>query len=95
MRNRRGQLESRNKQAMDKAIDVLAKRIGFVATSGFSERVIFRELFLEGLTLLDLRQSNVKMNMSHLAARQEIRSLMQQLGLPVWQDTKLKTSQPS
>ena len=83
MRNRTGQLDSRNRRAMDAALDKLSGRIGFRLVPGFSERVIFRELFLDGLTLLDLRNpdADVKMNMSHIAARQEIRALMSAIGL--------------
>ncbi|MFC6855499.1 division plane positioning ATPase MipZ [Marivibrio halodurans] len=83
MRNRLGQLDSKNQRAMDYALDRLAGRIRFRTARGFSERVIFRELFLKGLTLLDLKDpgSDVKMNMSHLAARQEVRDLMREIGL--------------
>ena len=35
-------------------IEALAKRIGFRVAAGLSERVIYKELFLSGLTLLDL-----------------------------------------
>ncbi|RED54047.1 division plane positioning ATPase MipZ [Aestuariispira insulae] len=85
MRNRMGHLESKNQQAMDQAITTLAKRIGFRVAPGFSERVIFRELFLDGLTLLDLRAADtgIRMSMSHVAARQEVRGLLQSIGLPV------------
>ncbi|MEQ8603579.1 MAG: division plane positioning ATPase MipZ [Marivibrio sp.] len=83
MRNRLGQLDSKNQRAMEIAMERLAKRIGFRTARGFSERVIFRELFLKGLTLLDLRNpgADVRMNMSHLAARQEVRDLMIEIGL--------------
>jgi len=85
MRNRLGQLDSRNQKAMDKAIVELSKRIGFRMAPGFSERVIFRELFLKGLTLLDLtkQKSPIKLSMSHVAARQEVRNLFATLRLPV------------
>jgi chromosome partitioning protein len=61
-----------------------ARRIGFRVVQGFSERVIFRELFPRGLTLLDLRDIGVKgqMNISNVAARQELRDLMKALRLP-------------
>jgi chromosome partitioning protein len=83
MRNRVGQLGSRNQWAMDEALNKLSARIGFRLVSGFSERVIFREMFLDGLTLLDLPlvSDDVKMSMSHLAARQEVRDLMRAIGL--------------
>ena len=50
---------------------------------GFSERVIFRELFPSGMTLLDLRELGVdRLNISNLAARNELRDLMRALNLP-------------
>ncbi|MEL6100785.1 MAG: division plane positioning ATPase MipZ, partial [Pseudomonadota bacterium] len=48
-----------------------------------SERVIFRELFPRGLTLLDLKDIGVKqLNISNVAARQELRDLVKALNLP-------------
>lgn len=83
IRNRMSQLESKNRRAMDKALETLADRVGFRVAPGFSERVIFRELFLDGLTLLDLRgsEAKVRMNLSHVAARNELRALLAALGL--------------
>lgn len=83
MRNRLGQLGSRNQWAMDEALTKLSARVGFRLVAGFSERVIFREMFLDGLTLLDLPLvgDDVKMSMSHVAARQEVRELMRSIGL--------------
>ncbi|PUB10893.1 division plane positioning ATPase MipZ [Yoonia sediminilitoris] len=83
VRNRLGAQNMVNKQKMQKVIDKLAKRIGFRAAPGFNERVIFRELFPRGLTLLDLRDIGVKgMNISNVAARQELRELIKSLDLP-------------
>lgn len=83
VRNRLGAQNMVNKQKMQKVIDKLAKRIGFRAAPGFNERVIFRELFPRGLTLLDLRDIGVKgMNISNVAARQELRELIKALDLP-------------
>jgi chromosome partitioning protein len=83
MRNRLASIGSRNTQAMEEVLGALAKRIGFRLAPGFGERVIFRELFLKGLTLLDLRSADAKMrlNMSHVAARQEVRALLTAIGL--------------
>lgn len=85
MRNRMAQLDSHNRQAVAQALEALSKRIGFQFVPGFSERVIFRELFLEGLTLLDMKEpdAGVRMSMSHVAARQEVRGLLEGLGLPI------------
>ena len=72
-----------NKEKMERAVQNLAKRIGFRMAPGFNERVIFRELFPRGLTLLDLKDIGVKqLNISNVAARQELRDLVKSLNLP-------------
>lgn len=83
VRNRIGAQRMVNKEKMERAIARLSKRIGFRTAPGFSERVIFRELFPRGLTLLDLRDIGVKqLNISNIAARQELRDLVKALQLP-------------
>ncbi|MCC1490990.1 division plane positioning ATPase MipZ [Cognatishimia sp. F0-27] len=83
LRNRLGAQQMVNKMKMEKALTRLAKRIGFRIAPGFSERVVFRELFPRGLTLLDLRDVGVKqLNISNIAARQEMRDLIKALKLP-------------
>ncbi|MCA1777229.1 MAG: division plane positioning ATPase MipZ, partial [Loktanella sp.] len=82
-RNRLGAQAMVNKEKMTRVIDKLSKRIGFRTAPGFNERVIFRELFPRGLTLLDLRDIGVKgLNISNIAARQELRDLIRALDLP-------------
>lgn len=84
VRNRLGAQNMHNKKKIGDALDELSKRIGFRVSHGFGERVIFRELFPRGLTLLDLRDIGVKgqMNISNVAARQELRELVKGLNLP-------------
>jgi len=83
VRNRVGTQRMHNKKKITDAVEALAKRIGFRVAPGFSERVIFRELFPRGLTLLDLGDIGVKnLNISNIAARQEVRELMKALRLP-------------
>jgi chromosome partitioning protein len=84
VRNRMGAQMMHNKKKMGDAVEALSKRIGFRVAPGFNERVIFRELFPRGLTLLDLRDIGVvgQMNISNVAARQELRELMKSLNLP-------------
>ncbi|MBS1301131.1 division plane positioning ATPase MipZ [Loktanella sp. SALINAS62] len=82
-RNRVGAQQMVNKDKMERVIEKLARRIGFRIAPGFNERVIFRELFPRGLTLLDLRDIGVKnLNISNVAARQELRELIKALNLP-------------
>jgi chromosome partitioning protein len=78
MRNRLGAAEARNKRDVGATLEVLAKRIGFRTVRGFGERVIFRELYLQGLTLMDLKEAGIAggLSMSHVAARQEVRTLL-------------------
>ncbi len=83
IRNRVGAQRMVNKEKMERAVAMLAKRIGFRTAPGFNERVIFRELFPRGLTLLDLKDIGVKqLNISNIAARQELRDMMKALELP-------------
>jgi chromosome partitioning protein len=84
MRNRLTSLDARNKRKLADILDTLALRIGFRVAPGFGERVIYRELFPMGLTLLDLASGGLalKMTMSHVAARQELRDLLRTLRLP-------------
>jgi chromosome partitioning protein len=84
LRNRLTTLDARNKREIARLLGELSKRIGFRVVPGFTERVIFRELFPRGLTLLDLTKvdTGIELGMSHLAARQEIRELVTALKLP-------------
>lgn len=84
LRNRVAALDARNKRRVGGALTDLANRIGFRLAPGFTERVVFRELFLSGLTLLDLKETDGQaMTMSNIAARQEVRELMRSLSLPL------------
>lgn len=81
LRNRTQHVEARNQRRMDQALTELSKRVGFRVASGLSERVIYRELFPSGLTLLDKGHLG-ELGTSHLLARQELRSLLRSLNLP-------------
>ncbi len=86
MRNRLAHLESRNQRRMDRILQQLAPRVGFRLAHGLSERVIFRELFSRGLTILDLTGSSEPWlgttGSSHAAARKEVWDLLESIGLP-------------
>jgi chromosome partitioning protein len=84
MRNRVPSAEMRNKRRVATAVEQLSSRIGCRVAPGFSDRVIFRELFPLGLTMLDLpvRGLAMPLTMSHVAARQEVRELLATLRLP-------------
>ncbi len=83
IRNRLAHLEARNMREISTLLSLLAKRIGFRVAPGISERVVFRELFLKGLTALDLPQTanGRPETSSHAAARREIQELLKAIGL--------------
>jgi len=78
VRTRLASLDSRNNKRVHDALDALQKRIMFRYVPGLYERVIYKELFPSGLTILDLEKVN---SLSHVAARQEVRSLVDSLNL--------------
>ena len=81
VRNRLSHINAQNKQNIQQLLEKLEKRFAFTFLNGFSERVIYRELFLKGLTLMDLHAvKENSLNMSQLSARQEVRALVNALG---------------
>ena len=81
LRNRVQHIEARNMRRVSAALDQLAKRVGFRIVPGLGERVIYRELFPKGLTMIDAGQFG-DMGLGHVAARQELREMMGALALP-------------
>lgn len=81
--NRLAVAEARNRRRLQERMDKLAKRVGFRVGPGLRDRVIYRELFPFGLTVADLSNEvrPVAVSLAHVAARQELRNLMQALGL--------------
>lgn len=83
MRNRLSNIDAKNKRFITQVSIELSRRIGFRLAPGFSERVIFREMFLQGLTVLDIMDAGgSNLSMSHIAARQEVRDLLKVLQIP-------------
>jgi chromosome partitioning protein len=80
MRNRLSHINARNKNDIGNILFECSRNFNFRLAPGFGERVIFRELFLKGLTLLDLKEDpDFTMTISHLSARQEVRHLIKEL----------------
>lgn len=82
LRNRVMHVSTRNEKVIWKLLQALGSRINFVPLAGLGERIIYRELFLKGLTLLDVGQSKagVSLAMAHVTARQELRRILQAIG---------------
>jgi chromosome partitioning protein len=81
LRNRMQHIEARNMRRVGEALNELSRRVGFRVIPGLGERVIYRELFPKGLTLLDLAQLG-EVGIAHIAARQELREMIAAFGLP-------------
>jgi len=75
--NKISSLKSKNKNLVFEYLQQLSKLYGFRFCEGFKDRVIYKELFLDGLTVLDMQHEQLKLRMSisHIAAKQEIRRL--------------------
>jgi chromosome partitioning protein len=82
LRNRLQHVDSHNLRRVGAALDELARRVGFRVIPGLGERVIYRELFPKGLTLLDLQLLG-EVGIAHIAARQELREMIAGLGVPM------------
>lgn len=81
LRNRLQHIEARNMRRVSEALGQLSKRVGFRIIPGLGERVIYRELFPAGLTMIDSKAFG-SMGLAHVAARQELREMMAALQLP-------------
>jgi chromosome partitioning protein len=91
LRNRLQHVDSHNLRRVGAALDELARRVGFRVIPGLGERVIYRELFPKGLTLLDLAQLG-EVGMGHITARQELREMIAGLGVPSAEEVKQKVA---
>jgi chromosome partitioning protein len=83
LRNRLASVDARNRRRVDERLKGLSRRVGFRTLAGLRDRVIYRELFPFGLTVSDLGPTvrPVQVSLTHIAARQELRVLMSDLGL--------------
>jgi chromosome partitioning protein len=84
LRNRISHTESKNKQEVDMILRSLEGRIGFTYLPGLGERVVYRELFLRGLTMFDLLNHRLdEISVSHVAAKNELMMILRALGIPL------------
>src|SRR5260370_530994 len=83
VRNRLSMLESRNKQLVVDGLNELSLRLGFRSIDGFTEREVYREFYPRGLTALDDLDEALGPSMEHVMAREEVKSLLRQLKLPI------------
>ena len=90
LRNRVSHVDANNKREVDKMLKYLSEKMGFEYLSGIGERVIYREMFLKGLTISDItnnKKLSSGISLSHVAAKNELNSVMTAIGI---EDAKLK-----
>lgn len=92
IRNRLPHVQSHNHRDVDAILRKLAQRIGFRLAPGLGERVVFRDLFLQGLTVLDLPAVSADLHetASQRAARLEIETLLDALAIERRSDRQLR-----
>jgi len=86
VRNRISMLSSRNMRQVQTMLERIALRLGCRVADGIAERVIFRSLFPNGMTVFDPLDDEMLGGLpstSHLGARHEYRALVDALHLPM------------
>jgi chromosome partitioning protein len=84
LRNRISHIDAKNKREVDTVLRQLEGPIGFTYISGIGERVVYREMFLKGLTILDLIKAGTEdISISHVAAKNELLSVLNTIGIPL------------
>lgn len=80
MRNRITPLSTNNDKVISGLLDTISRKANFRLAPGFGDRVVFKEMFLKGLTLLDLKEDQEGgLTLSQISARQEVRNLIRVL----------------
>jgi chromosome partitioning protein len=85
VRNRVSNLSSHNASRVQDTVERLAQGLGCRVADGIAERVIFRSLFLSGMTVFDPLDAGLlggAPSISHVNARHEYRALVAALQLP-------------
>ena len=88
LQNRKRRETSKNQDRVDAALRQLAPRLDFRLGGGLFERVAYRELFLLGLTHLDLRRIP-ELTRTKVAAATEVMALLDDLDLDEAMDSLL------
>jgi chromosome partitioning protein len=87
LRNRISHIDAKNKREVDTVLRQLEGAIGFTYISGIGERVVYREMFLKGLTILDLiKLGTEEISISHIAAKNELMTVLNAIGIPLKKD---------
>ena len=93
LRNRISHIDAKNKREVDQILHRLQEKIGFNYISGIGERVVYREMFLHGLTILDLLKFHkTEISISHIAAKNELLTILNVINIPIRMEDITSTS---
>ena len=82
LRNRISSTDTRNKHEVDAILKRVEPELGFKYISGVGERVVYREMFLRGLTMFDLLKHRLDdIAISHIAAKNELMAILREIGI--------------
>lgn len=77
IRNRSSHINSKHKQSIERKLEELANKMNCTVMQGLRERTIFRELFTQGLCVLDVNGKSL--SISHVAAKMEIKMIWKKI----------------
>ena len=86
VRNRLSSIASRNEKRVHESLRLLGTELGFRLVDGVSERVVYRELFAHGLTVMDdpaEHLPDISARNSNASAKADIERLIENLNLPL------------
>ncbi len=87
LRNRIIHIDTKNKREIDSILKHLQNYMKFTYIPGIGERVVYKEMFLKGLTILDLLKLNKsEISISHIAAKNELLTILNAIGIPLKTD---------
>ena len=87
LRNRISHIDAKNKREIDRILHELQVPLKFTYVPGIGERVVYREMFLNGLTIFDLLKLRVRdISLSHISAKNELITVLSTIGIPFKQE---------
>ena len=87
LRNRISHIDAKNKREIDRILHELQAPLKFTYVPGIGERVVYREMFLNGLTIFDLLKLRVRdISLSHISAKNELITVLSTIGIPFKQE---------
>lgn len=76
MRNRVAQGKGKSRPEIEAHLQTLAKRFNFKLVDGFGDRIIFRDMFIDGLAMADLAAEKLLLKAEEKAAWREVNALI-------------------